>query len=66
MYSDMVQGSERLKRGRVWCVECGRSHTVNPAICLQIGWPKCCGYTTTIDSPAERAATASEGSEEGA
>jgi len=44
-----------LIRGRVWCTTCGSSQAVNPAECLRTGWPKCCGYTMTIDSPEERA-----------
>jgi len=46
----------QLARGRVWCITCGISHLVNSAEALHIGWPKCCGYTMTIDSPQERAA----------
>ena len=44
-----------LRRGMVWCTTCGRSEKVSSAHCLQNGWPKCCGYTMTIDSPEERA-----------
>jgi len=54
LYEKMVQGSERLKRGRVWCVKCGASKEINSALCLRLGWPKCCGQTMTIDSPEER------------
>ena len=43
-----------IARGRVWCTVCGRSRAVDGAQCLQRGWPKCCGYTMTIDSPHER------------
>ena len=38
--------------GRVWCRECGRSVTVNAAVALQSGWPKCHGLTMTIDHPS--------------
>jgi hypothetical protein len=31
---------------------------VNSSTCMAGGWPKCCGYTMTIDSPEERAARA--------
>jgi hypothetical protein len=45
-----------LARGRVWCRSCGASQGVNSAGALRNGWPKCCGYTMTIDSPEERRA----------
>lgn len=45
-----------IARGRVWCTVCGRSRLVDGAQCLSRGWPKCCGYTMTIDSPHERLA----------
>lgn len=41
-------------RGAVWCHECGRSQKTNPVDNLRFGWPKCCGYTMSIDSPEER------------
>jgi hypothetical protein len=44
----------KLKRGRVWCTVCGRSQQVDAMDRLQSGWPECCGYTMTIDSPAKR------------
>lgn len=44
-----------LTRGQVWCPICGRTSKVDSAECLRSGWPKCCGYTMTIDSPDERA-----------
>jgi len=43
-----------IQRGQVWCRECGGTQKVNPAYSLQHGWPKCCGYTMTIDSPEEQ------------
>ena len=46
----------QLKRGMVWCRKCGRNERVNSARAMLDGWPKCCGYTMTIDSPEERAA----------
>ena len=33
----------------VTCRICGNQKEVNPACCLSDGWPKCCGYTMTID-----------------
>jgi hypothetical protein len=41
----------------VWCHSCGRVETVT-ADCFRTGWPKCCGFTMSLDSPEERAARA--------
>lgn len=46
----------KIKRGKVWCCECGRSERVDGSAAMRTGWPKCCGYTMTIDSPEERIA----------
>lgn len=54
-YEKIVQGTDKLKRGIVWCTKCGNSQRTNSAKNLQSGWPKCCGNTMTIDSPEERA-----------
>lgn len=53
-FSKIVQSVPQLKRGMVWCTVCGRSEKVNSNGALKNGWPKCCGYTMTIDSPEER------------
>jgi hypothetical protein len=45
----------QIARGKVWCTTCGRMQAVNGAHALRHGWPECCGYTMTIDSPEERA-----------
>lgn len=45
----------QFKRGVVWCTQCGHSQRVDVAYALRCGWPRCCGYTMTIDSPEERA-----------
>ena len=45
----------QIKRGQVWCRHCGSTQKVDGADCLRHGWPKCCGYTMTIDSPEEQA-----------
>lgn len=50
----VAQVVPQLRRGRVWCITCGRSERVHAGNCLREGWPKCCGYTMTIDSPDER------------
>jgi hypothetical protein len=56
----VVESVPQLRRGLVWCATCGRSQRVDAAGALSHGWPKCCGYTMTIDSPAERAAFAAQ------
>lgn len=55
-WKSVVENTPQLKRGRVWCKSCGKSHQVDAARSLQFGWPECCGLTMTIDSPEERAA----------
>lgn len=52
----MVESHPKLKRGKVWCMTCGRCQSVNSAWCIWAGWPECCGYTMTLDSPEERIA----------
>jgi hypothetical protein len=42
-----------LRRGQVWCRSCGSTQKVDSADCFRHGWPKCCGYTMTIDDPAQ-------------
>lgn len=42
----------KLRDRRVWCHECGSSQTVEDG--LRHGWPKCCGYTMSIDQPATK------------
>ena len=44
----------QLKRGIIWCTVCGKTINFRASNCLRNGWPKCCGYTMTIDSPEER------------
>ena len=56
MYNEMAKAHPSLARGMVWCIVCERSQKVNSGLALQTGWPKCCGYTMTIDSPEERKA----------
>ena len=54
-FDDDVANIPQLKRGQVWCTTCGRTERVNAVrATLGGGWPKCCGYTMTIDSPEER------------
>ena len=56
MHKNIVESVPQLKRGLVWCRECGRQQRVDSGKRLQYGWPKCCGYTMTIDSPEEQKA----------
>lgn len=48
----------QLARGQVWCRTCGSTKRVDAAGAMSKGWPRCCGYTMTIDSPEEQAAFA--------
>ena len=50
----LVQQIPQLARGQVWCRQCGASQRTDSATALRYGWPKCCGYTMTIDSPEEQ------------
>ncbi len=44
----------KLARGQVWCRTCRRTQRVDSADAMRSsGWPKCCGYTMTIDPPEE-------------
>jgi hypothetical protein len=45
MYKDMAAGLPKS----VKCSECGRKLDVDPELCLRYGWPKCCGYTMSLD-----------------
>lgn len=55
LYDKLARSHASLERGMVWCRQCGNSQLVNSALALATGWPKCCGYTMTIDSPEEQA-----------
>ncbi len=54
LYENLATCHPSLSRGQVWCKECGRTQKVDSGQCMQTGWPKCCGYTMTVDSPEER------------
>jgi len=56
MSESIAKTHPSLARGKVWCTSCGQEQNVNAAGALKHGWPKCCGYTMTIDSPDERKA----------
>lgn len=55
-YNSIANLHPSLKRGRVWCKECGHTIKVDVVYCLKYGWPSHCGYTMTIDSPEEQEA----------
>jgi hypothetical protein len=56
LHDKLAQSHPSLSRGMVWCRQCGWSQSVSSAHAFKHGWPKCCGYTMTIDSPEEQAA----------
>jgi hypothetical protein len=53
LYDTIAKSHPSLLAGLVWCRHCGRARTVDPALCLREGWPKCCNRTMTIDKPVE-------------
>lgn len=48
LYDKMVAGSEQLKRGLCRCKKCKKIKSVDSALCLRNGWPKCCGETMEL------------------
>jgi len=42
--------------GKVHCTTCHRDQPIDPVQALAEGWPKCCGYTMTIDRNEVRCA----------
>jgi hypothetical protein len=54
LHTKLAQSHPSLTRGQVWCRTCGHTERVDSANALRTGWPKHCGYTMTIDSPAEQ------------
>ncbi len=51
---DDLNAIPQVKRGLVYCHECGRQESIEGKNCFRTGWPKCCGYTMSLDSPEER------------
>lgn len=52
MYEEMAEVTMRKAGGNlVYCRECGAVQIADHRLCLREGWPKCCGYTMTIDPP---------------
>lgn len=50
----IVRAIPQIERGQVWCRKCGKTQRINSEWAVREGWPKCCGYTMTIDSPEEQ------------
>jgi hypothetical protein len=61
LHQQLADSHPSLRRGQVWCTKCGASQRVDSARALRHGWPECCGFTMTIDSPEERQRLASMG-----
>lgn len=57
-YREIANSHPSLSRGMVWCRTCGRAERIDAAYALQYTWPKCCGYTMTIDHPSTWGRTA--------
>jgi hypothetical protein len=53
LYDTIAASHPSLLAGKVWCGRCGKPRTVDPAKCLQHGWPKCCDATMGLAKPAE-------------
>ena len=53
-YAKIATSHPSLQRGQVWCRTCGQTQRTDSAASIRNGWPKCCGYTMTIDSPDEQ------------
>ena len=60
LHDKLANSHPSLARGQVWCRECGGNQKVSSSEALKRGWPKCCGYTMTIDSPEEQNQLAKE------
>ena len=50
----LISSSDKVRRGRVWCLQCGETMLVQPRTCFREGWPTCCGETMSLDTPEER------------
>ena len=51
LHQKLAECHPKLRRGQVWCRTCGATQKVDSAECLRSGWPRCCGYTMTLDPP---------------
>lgn len=48
-YREITEDAPKLKRGLVQCRTCRKIVKVDSASCLRNGWPKCHGFTMTLD-----------------
>lgn len=53
LHNKIAKSHPKLRRGRVWCLKCGVHQDVDTLSCLLGGWPRHCGETMSLDSPAE-------------
>lgn len=51
LFERLAKSHPSLERGICWCRHCRHEQRVDTAHALRTGWPKCCGYTMTIDHP---------------
>lgn len=56
LHDVLARSTPQLRRGKTWCLKCGRELDVDSAEFLRRGWPKCGGQTMSLDSPEERRA----------
>ena len=54
LHENIAMAAHKKSIGYVWCRTCGRKQKVKYADCYANGWPKCCGYTMTIDEPKDQ------------
>lgn len=52
LYQNIANCHPALSRNKVFCRTCGNEKKVDTARCFQVGWPKCCNQTMTIDPPS--------------
>ncbi len=48
IHKKIAESHPSLKKGELKCSTCGRESKVDSSECLANGWPKCCGYTMTL------------------
>jgi Zn finger protein HypA/HybF involved in hydrogenase expression len=51
LHENLAECHLSISRGKVWCRTCGSEQRVDPTNAIRFGWPKCCGFTMTIDHP---------------
>ena len=53
-YQAIANSHPKLAAGMAYCHSCERSQHVNSGAAPKTGWPKCCGYTMSLDTPEDR------------